>query len=365
MIQILEPNLHGNEAKYVNECIEENWISSQGRFVEDFERAMLRTVKERYSLAVSNGTVAIHLALKSLGVGPGDEVIVPNVTFGATVNAILHAGATPVFADVCERSWNLRVGHVESLVTPRTRAIMTVALFGSPFGVDEIADWASSKGLLVIVDAAEAVGAAIRGLDIGSFGDAVTYSYFGNKTLTTGEGGGIIFKDGDVADRARILRDHGMTPGRRYHHEVVGFNYRLTNLQAAIGVAQYERLDCFANRRKEVVAIYKHHLNHLSGCEFQQTHRVIPSNWVVALRFRSANLRGKVENKLYEAGIESRRCFEPMHLQPAFSLYADRNQDFSISEKLFESLLLVPTHVNLSDLDINMICKLIISEVAR
>lgn len=356
MIKILEPDLTGNELKYVIECVQSGWISSQGSFVTSFEKLALQDNENRKCLATANGTVALHLALVALGVGVGDEVIVPNMTFGATINAILYTGATPVLVDVCKHTWNLDYHQVIAATSKKTKAVLPVALFGNPSGIKELCAWASSHGIISIIDAAEAVGAIITGQDIGNFGDAVTYSYFGNKTITTGEGGAVIFKCPEVYEKAAIFRDHGMRTGRRYHHEVVGFNYRMSNLQAAVGVAQYERLQDILAKRKNLV--YQYHELISKNCKFQFCHmNCVSSNWVVAIKLEQAK-REIVELSLKNSEIEYRRAFELMSEQPAFAKYC-RPHDTPVAQELFDELLLLPTHSGLSKVDIQKICNVV------
>ena len=354
-INILEPHLRGNEKEYVLDCLNSNWISSKGNYVKALEKSVLRGNSQRNSLVTSNGTVAIHLALVAMGIKTGDEVIVPNITFGATINAVMHTGAKPVIVDIDPSDWNMCRDSIRKAVNKRTKAILPVALFGNPSGIKEITEWAIEKGLICIVDAAEAVGARIEEKDIGSYADAVTYSYFGNKTITTGEGGSVIFKSKSIAEKARILRDHGMSPNQRYRHDVIGFNYRMTNLQAAIGVAQYEQLDQIIKFRKELVDRYKDRLSDLDVI-FQAEHVSSSSSyWVFAAQFSSKDIK-KIESELSKSEIEFRGCFEPMHLQPAFNkakIIGNQN----ISMKIYKNILMLPTHNNLTLEDIDYICE--------
>ena len=223
---VLEPLLGGNELEYVTECITTNWISSQGKYVTQFEEAVRKHCGADYALAVSNGTVALHLSLVALGIGPGDEVIVPDITFGATLNAVLLTGATPIIVDVDKATWNISPQLIASSITNKTKAIMPVHIYGVPCDMSEIQVIANEHDLLIIEDCAEALGSTIDKVHVGNFGNAGTFSFFGNKVITCGEGGAIIFKDKAVYERAKVLRDHGMTPGKRYWHEAMGFNYR-------------------------------------------------------------------------------------------------------------------------------------------
>ena len=229
-ISVASPLLNGNEIAYVTECIKTNWISSQGKFVKQFELNFSNYHENKNSLAVSNGTVALHLALEALGIGKGDEVIVPDLTFAASVNAIIYCGATPVLIDVDSLSWNLDINQLEGLVTEKTKAIMPVHLYGLPCDMEKIMAIAKKFKLYVIEDCAEALGSFYKNKPVGTFGDVATFSFYGNKTITTGEGGMLVFNDPLIYERAAVLRDHGMSKNKRYWHEVVGYNYRLTNI---------------------------------------------------------------------------------------------------------------------------------------
>ena len=354
MIRIFEPNLNGNTRLYLNQCLDENWISSQGRFVAQFEKHMARNTLGN-AVSTSNGTVALHLALLALGVKKNDEVIVPNITFGARLNAILYIGAIPVIVDVDEQTWNINLEKVKAVLNDRTKAIITVCLFGNPSGIEAVTKLAKEKKIYCIVDAAQAVGAKIFNRDIGNWGDAVTYSYFGNKVITTGEGGGIIFNSSKIADKARVLRDHGMAPGRRYHHEVVGYNYRMTNLQAAVGVAQYEIIDILLAKRLITLQFYQSELQH-HDISFQHIEPdCFSSNWVVAIRV-TPHIRERIEKNFAASSIEYRRCFEPMNIQPAFEACRKQN-NYDLSACLYKELLLLPAHPNLSESDLKKVTR--------
>lgn len=351
-ISILEPSLVGNERSYVNKCFDDNWISSQGKFVSQFEELVVRE-GIGHALATSNGTVALHLALVALGIGDGDEVIVPNITFGATLNAVMYTGAKPVLVDVNPLDWNICRESLNSAYSAATKAVLPVALFGNPSGMNHVAEWATQNDVYCIIDAAEAVGSTIEGQDIGTYGDAVIYSYFGNKTITTGEGGAVVFKDHMFFEHARVLRDHGMTPGRRYHHEYLGYNYRLTNLQAAVGVAQYERLNEVLLKRQAILTHYKERLSN-GDVQFQYVDESSTTScWVVAIRTAEA-VRNKIETALTQDNIEYRRCFEPMNIQPAFK-ESKCVGTFEKSNKLYNEVLLLPTHLNLQLEDVERV----------
>lgn len=355
MIKILQPDLNGNERAYVNQCFDEGWISSQGRFVQEFEQSISKISNGRKALSVSNGTVAIHLALVSLGIGRGDEVIVPDVTFGATLNAIMLTGATPVIIDIDPVSWNMDPNKLDTAKTKRTKAVLPVPLYGNPTAVNTIYSWTKENNVFCVVDAAEAIGAKIGGVDISQYGDCVTYSYFGNKTITTGEGGAIVFKDKHVYNNAKILRDHGMAPDRRYHHVMVGFNYRLTNLQAAIGVAQYERLGDIIDKKRKIVEFYLSHIKQDIMVPQVVQKDCMSSNWVFGLKM-NPQFRQKIEKSLSQNNIEYRRGFEPMHIQPAFQT-SKISGTMQHSKELYDGLLLLPSHPGLSENDLASILE--------
>jgi perosamine synthetase len=260
---VSSPIFQGNELAYLVDCIESNWISSQGRYVADLETQFARFCGAAHGVAVSSGTAALHLALAALGVGPGDEVILPDLTFAATANAVIYTGATPVLVDIDPGNWCIDPARIEAHITSRTRAIIPVHLYGRPADMTAISAIARRHDLVVVEDCAEAMGATIDRRRVGGFGHVGCFSFFANKIMTTGEGGMCVCADGALARRMRTLRDHGMSPGRKYWHETVGFNYRMTNLQAAIGVAQLERIDHLLGLREWICRHYDRTLGDL------------------------------------------------------------------------------------------------------
>lgn len=351
-VPIAEPQLGGNELKYVTECVETNWISSQGSFVRRFEKEFAELLGVPHALAVSNGTVALHLALAAYGIGPGDEVIVPDLTFAATLNAVLYTGATPVLVDVAPDTWNMDPGALSDAITPRTKAIMPVHLYGQPTEMDPVLALARKHKLIVVEDAAEAVGASYKGVACGAIGDCGTFSFFSNKLITTGEGGMVVFKDDDIAARARKLRDHGMNPNKRYWHDEVGFNYRLTNLQAAIGCAQLEQIQGFQTRKKEISTYYERRFEGISEIE---TPAILPgfdnSYWVFSVIVDCAGLgltRDEVMAKLAKAGVDTRPLFYCMHEMPPYKGFAG-NRAFPVSSRLSENGLSLPSSTSITE----------------
>lgn len=363
-IPVLEPLLGGNELEYVTDCIKTNWISSQGKYVTKFEDEVKAYTGSKYALAVSNGTVALHLALVSLGIGPGDEVIVPDITFGATLNAVIQAGAKPVLLDVEKNTWNLSIKLLEKHITSKTKAIMPVHIYGVPCNMLEIMKLAKANGLMVIEDCAEALGSTINNIHVGTFGDIGSFSFFGNKVITCGEGGAVIFNDADAYNRAKILRDHGMTPGKRYWHDVVGFNYRLTNLQAAVGCAQFEQLDGFREKRKEIFAWYDKYLLSSGYFDVQELSPGFqPSYWLFTAKLKEKCQinRDDLIDKLSKVGIDSRPVFYPMSQMPPFESY-EKHLD-GTSESISLNAISLPTSVYLNEEDIKSISQEVINSI--
>ncbi|MBV8536002.1 MAG: aminotransferase class I/II-fold pyridoxal phosphate-dependent enzyme [Alphaproteobacteria bacterium] len=349
-IPVAEPSLSGNELKYVTECIETGWISSQGGFVKRFEAEIGKRLGIEHVVAVSNGTVALHLALVALGIGPGHEVLVPNLTFAATINTVIQAGATPVIVDVDPRSWNMDPAAAAAAVTSRTKAIMPVHLYGQPAEMDALLALAERYDLVVIEDAAEAMGSAYKGKPCGAIGHAGTFSFFSNKLITTGEGGAVAFRDAAVAQRARRLRDHGMDPAKRYWHAEVGYNYRLTNLQSAVGCAQLERLDDFLAAKLDIAKRYGAKLGKIGGLTIPA---VIPgllnSYWAYSVIGDFASLgisRDEFMGRLDKAGIETRPLFYPLHVMPPYRAFAG-NRSFPVTDKLSDGGISLPSAVTL------------------
>ena len=348
-IPIMEPSLSGNEMEYVTECIKTNWISSQGAYVRKFESVFGAYCGYPHALAVSNGTVALHLALVALGIGPGDEVLVPDLTFAASINAVLYTGATPVIVDVDRTTWTIDVRQIEALITPRTRAVMPVHLYGHPCHMDEIMEIARCHGLFVIEDCAEAIGSTYRGKKAGSFGDVSAFSFFGNKTITTGEGGMVLFRDKGVFDLAKRLRDHGMAPDRRYWHNEVGFNYRMTNIQGAIGVAQMERVDTFVEIKRRLAATYDTCLEKYTGLSLPPKEIwALNSYWLYTFMVEPDHgvTRDEVMNKLMLNGVETRPVFYPLHEMPPYQRFA--HGEYPVSSHLSRCGVSLPSSVTLS-----------------
>ena len=351
-IPVAEPDIGEEELKLVSEAVRSGWVSSKGRFIEEFERGFADFVGMKYGVATSNGTVAIHLALVALGIGPGDEVIMPDLTFASVGNAIIYTGARPVFVDVHQSYWGMDPERVKEAITERTKAIIVVHLYGHPCDLDPLLEVAEDHGLYVIEDCAEAHGAEYKGRRVGSFGDIACFSFYGNKIITTGEGGMCLTNDYELAERMRMLRDHGMRPEKRYWHEVVGFNYRMTNLQAALGVAQLRRIDEFIRKKIEIARAYEAALDGIEGITL---HPEMP--WAKCVYWLYSILvdekayglsRDELKRRLAEEGVETRRFFYPMHVMPPYRPYLRQKQKFPVAERLASMGLNLPSGVKLS-----------------
>ena len=347
-IPVLAPDLSGKELDYVTKCIETSWISSQGKYVVEFEQKFSQLHLNRKSLAVSNGTTALHLILKTLPLNPGDEVIIPNITFAACINVVIQAGLIPILCDVNEKNWCIREDSIHKLITPRTRAIMAVHLYGNVCNLDSLVQLCDNHNLYLIEDCAEAIGSCYRGRPVGTFGDAASFSFFGNKTITTGEGGMVLFRDETLLDKANILRDHGMCKHKRYWQQFVGFNYRMTNMQAAVGVAQLERLDEIISKKIWILEQYQ---ELLKDCEFIDLYpdypeHIIHSNWLYTIVLANNIPRDNVLDKLLQRGIECRPVFYPLNTMEPYQQYS--NLDYPNSYKISSQGISLPSSVSLS-----------------
>jgi perosamine synthetase len=343
-IPVAAPRITERALRYVTDCIVSNWISSGGPYVQRFEQAFAEFCEASHAVATSNGTTALHLALAALGVGPGDEVIVPTLTFVATANAVRYVGGTPVFVDSEPRTWNLDPDRVIAAITERTKAIIPVHLYGHPADLGPILDAATKRGIHVIEDAAEAHGALYRGRRVGALGTAGTFSFYGNKIITTGEGGMVVTNDADLARRLRFLRDHAMDPARKYWHTEVGFNYRLTNLQAAVGVAQMEEIDSILERKVWQAATYRRLLDGMDVTLPPAESWATNVHWMFSILV-PAGRRDAVMIGLSALGVDSRPFFSCVHLMP---MYGGHEGEFPVAEDLSERGLNLPSGVDLT-----------------
>ena len=357
-LPVMEPSLGGNELKYASDCITSGWISSQGEYVGRFEKAFCEFGDAQHSLCVSSGTTALHLALVALGIGPGDEVIVPNLTFAATANVVMHCGARPVFADVSRATWTVTAADIEPRITPRTKAIIPVHLYGHPCDMDPILELAKRHGLKVIEDAAEALGAEYKGRKVGTLGDVGCFSFFANKVITTGEGGMTTTNDRALHEHMQVLRDHGMQKSRRYWHLFPGFNYRMTNLQAAIGLAQMERIDAFLDNRQQVARRYNERLGALDGIilppEAEWARNIYWLYSILIDEQRAGVTRDQIAARLGTHGIDSRPFFYPVNIMPPYE-WANA-ESYPVTEWISARGLSLPTSKSMSVEDVDRVC---------
>lgn len=352
---VAAPDLLGNERKYVLDCLNTSWISSNGSYVTDFEHAMATYTHTAHGVAACNGTAALHLALLALDLKPGDEVIVPTLTFVATANAVTYCGATPVFADCDPDTWCLDPASVARLLSPRTRGIIAVHLYGHPCDMNALTALADAHNLWVVEDAAEALGAEYRGRPVGNFGAAAAFSFFGNKTITTGEGGMVVTQSTELAERMRLFRGQGMDTDQRYWHSVVGYNYRMTNISAAIGKAQMERVDHLLGRRREVARGYWQRLCAVSTLTLPVERRDSQHGWwMYSLLLDREERRAPLIAALAERGIETRPFFYPIH---RFPMYAHHRSDNGCPVACATSArgLTLPTATYLQEADVDFI----------
>lgn len=346
-IPVNEPSLTGNEKKYLLECIESGWISSEGSFVAEFEEKFAARMGRKHGIAVCNGTVAIDAAVEALGVGPGDEIILPSFTIISCINQIVRSGATPVLVDSQPDTWNMDVASIEAKVTPRTKAIMAVHTFGLPVDMGPLLDVAGRYGLKVIEDAAEVHGQTYKGKPCGSFGDVSTFSFYSNKHITTGEGGMILTDDDELAEVCRSLRNLCFKPENRFVHDRLGWNLRMTNMQAALGLAQLEQLDEFVSRKRAMGKIYHQLLKDIPSIQLPLEVTDFSTNiyWVfgVVLGEKLAIDAKGVMSALKERGIGTRPFFCPMHLQPVLKrLGFFQNEELPNAEKLWDRGFYLP-----------------------
>ncbi len=351
-VSVAQPQLNGNEYRYLMDAFLSTWISSTGKFITQFEERFANYCGTSYGVATSNGTTALHLALTALGIGPGDEVIVPDLTFAATINAVIYTGATPVIVDIEEDSWCIDPNEIEKAISKRTKAIIPVHIYGQPCDMGRICDIANRHGLLIVEDCAEAHGAEWNGKKVGTFGEIGCFSFFGNKVITTGEGGMCITANDELDRRMRVLREHGMSKERKYYHEVVGYNYRMTNMQAAIGCAQLERIDEILEKRASVERLYREMLGD-TCLSFQndnlQNRKKI--TWLVSALI-SEPKREKLFVKMKELGIDTRSFFVPLSKMDIYKKYA---RICKVSHKKSAQGINFPTSYEIDDKVIGLI----------
>lgn len=362
-ISVCEPLLLGNEKRYITDAIDTGWVSSAGKYIPLFEDAFAEFCGVKHATAVSNGTNAIHLALKALGVGPGDEVIVPDFTMICSALPVCYLGAMPVFVDAEPITWNIDPTKIAEKLSPKTKAIMVVHIYGHPCDMTPIREIAKQYDLKIIEDAAEAHGAEYRGKKCGALGDIAAFSFFANKVVTAGEGGMVITDSDELIERSRYYKDlcFPSTGERTYFHEDIGFQYRLSNLQAAIGCAQVEKINDYIEMRRRNNSLYRKYLRDIDGIVFQPERAGCKNiYWMNAAILDSDSLgvdRDSLMGKLAEHGIQTRKFFVPMHMQPALQKYGcDTNGTYPVSDWLSTNGLYFPSGSGLIEDDIQLVC---------
>ncbi|MBP9760719.1 MAG: DegT/DnrJ/EryC1/StrS aminotransferase family protein [Candidatus Magasanikbacteria bacterium] len=354
MIPVAQPHIGQKEKDYVIEAVESGWVSSAGAFIGRFEQGLSEYLDVPYVTTTSNGTTALHLALLGLGIRPGDEVIIPATSFIATMNAILYVGATPVFVDIELESWGIDPKKIEEKITTKTKAIIAVHLYGYSCAIEAVKSIADRHQIFLIEDNAESLGATASGKKLGTVGDVGTYSFFGNKIITTGEGGAISTRHKEVLEKMITYKNHGRLQGSHFDHEVIGYNYRMTNLQAALGVAQLEQIDEFIAQRKHVEDVYQHALG-----EFVFPQKEVPNtshvNWFYSFRLPHHVSVETIMQGLKQEGIDTRRLFPPMNSMPYLS-ETYRSEQYPNAQELFKTGMSLPTYVGLEEKDLEHIC---------
>lgn len=349
---VYQPSLAGNEKTYVNDCLDSTWISSKGKYISLFESSFAAYVGAKHAASVCNGTVALHLALLALGIGPGDEVIVPTLTYIASVNAISYTGATPVFVDSIADTWQMDPSDIQKKITPATKAVMAVHLYGQPCDMDTIVTICKDNDLFLIEDCAEALGSFYKGRHVGTFGDIATFSFFGNKTITTGEGGMVTTNDETLFDRSVHFKGQGLAKHRQYWHDVIGYNYRMTNICAAIGLAQLEQVEHFLAKKKQIAQWYNDAFKDTTITFHAEAKETVHSYWMCSILVQNSADRDPLRDHLAAHGIETRPLFYPVHTMP---MYAKKFQKHPVAENLGWRGINIPSFPDLTEEDVKYI----------
>lgn len=363
-IPVNEPLLNGNEKKYLNQCIDSGWISSEGPFVKQFEELFAAKVGRKFGIAVCNGSVALDASIIALGIGKGDEVIMPTFTIISCAAAIVRAGAKPVLVDSCVDTWNMDVTQIEAKITKRTKAIMVVHIYGLPVDMDPVLEIAKKYNLLIIEDAAEAHGLKYKGRACGSFGDISTFSFYPNKHITTGEGGMIVTDDPEIAKKCISLRNLCFIPEKRFIHYELGWNFRMTNLQAALGLAQLERLDEFVEIKRKMGKLYSTQLKSLNKLKLPVENVDYSENiyWVFGLLLHNLpnTSAERIMLQLSKNGIGTRPFFWPMHEQPVFlKMGLFNGEKYPVAENLARNGFYLPSGLALKEDDILQVVSIL------
>jgi perosamine synthetase len=349
---VYKPWLDGKEREYVLDCIDSSWISSRGKYIARFEREFAEYIGINHAASVCNGTVALHTALLALGIGPGDEVIVPSLTYIASVNAIAYTGAKPIFADSLSDTWQVDPEDVATRITMRTKAIMAVHLYGYPCDMNALRKIARQYRLYIIEDCAEAIGTEYYNQKVGTFGQIACFSFFGNKTITTGEGGMIITDSQELYTKVSKLKGQGLAINREYWHDVIGYNYRMTNIEAAIGYAQLQRVERIIERKIVIAQCYRDALDGLPIIFHKSCENGKHTYWMCSILTEKAEDREPLREHLKACGIETRPLFNPVHTMP---IYSGSKGKLPVAEDLGLRGINLPSYPELETSDIDYI----------
>lgn len=351
---VYSPYLGGREKEFVLDCLDSTWISSKGKYISEFETRFSSWLGVERALSVTNGTVALHVALEALGIGPGDDVLVPTLTYIASANAVRYTGANVVLVDSEPEYWQMDVKDAERKITSKTKAIIAVHLYGHPCDMKAVMELAKKHSLFVVEDCAEAIGTRYAGRRVGTFGDVSCFSFFGNKTITTGEGGMVVSNNSRLAARVAHLKSQGLAADREYWHDAIGFNYRMTNLCAAIGCAQMESIDEVIAKKQQIADWYR---ESLAGVPVE-VHRTQPSAfhsfWMVSILTKVASDRDPLRVKLKDCGVETRPLFYPVH---QMDMYRSLGESFPVAENIAYRGINLPSYPALTRADVMQICS--------
>tara|TARA_B100001250_G_scaffold179815_1_gene154534 strand:+ start:585 stop:1661 length:1077 start_codon:yes stop_codon:yes gene_type:complete len=355
MIPVYQPSIANNQRKYVLDCIDTNWITFRGKYVNTFQEEFCKFTGSNHASVVSNGTVAIHVALEALGIGEGDEVIVPTFTYIATVNAVAYTGATPVFCDSSYDDWQIDPEDIKRKITSKTKAILPVHLYGQACDMDAICKIARENSLFVIEDCAEAIGTRIGNQHVGTFGDISTYSFFGNKTITTGEGGMVCTNRSYLHQKVESLKAHAVDKKKNYWHTELAYNYRMTNIQAAIGVAQLEECYQYLKRKREIAYLYIEGLKDTPYKLLQEKEGTTNSFWMCSLLLPDVESRDRIEKAFKLSNIDFRPAFYPIHTMPMY----DKGESYPVAEDISSRAINIPSWPDLTNDQIGTIINTI------
>jgi len=353
---IYKPLVTNKEKKYVNECLDEGWISSKGRFINEFENKFSEYLNINHSISTTSGTTALHLAFIALGIKKGDEVILPSLTFVATANAISYTGATPVFADSKEDTYVLNVSNLNKLITPKTKAIVAVHLYGNACDMEPLVEFCNKNNLYLIEDCAEALGTKYKSQFVGTFGDISCFSFYGNKTISTGEGGMICTDSLEFAEKITLFKQQGFNPyeNNYYNHSVIGYNYRMTNICAAIGLAQIENIENILTHKNNIANLYQKNIRNIEGLTLQKTTENSESSYWLISATCDIKSRDSLILFLKELDIETRSFFTPLN---ALDIYKDYREETPVSISLSKRGISFPSYPGLTENDIQHICS--------